>query len=94
MKEEYCHKLVHQHSAFLTRIYKSNDLSVKKILSVAKDEELKTLIAVLTLNNLGFFLVGFLFSYSLSFFPHFVLTGLFSLFGVNSDNLRRSANPL
>lgn len=92
MKEEYCHKLVHQHSAFLTRIYKSNDLSVKKILSVAKDEELKTLIAVLTLNNLGFFLVGFLFSYS--FFPHFVLTGLFSLFGVNSDNLRRSANPL
>lgn len=46
MKEEYCYKLVHQHSAFLTRIYKSNDLSVKKILSVAKDEELKTLIAV------------------------------------------------
>ena len=46
MKEEYCYNLVHQHSAFLTRIYKSNDLSVKKILSGAKDEELKTLIGV------------------------------------------------
>ena len=46
MKEEYCFNLVHLHSAFLTRLYKSNDLSGKKILSVANDEELKTLIGV------------------------------------------------
>ena len=46
MKEEYYYNLVHRHSAFLTRIYESNDLSVKKILSVANDEELKTLIGV------------------------------------------------
>ena len=46
MNEESCHNLVHLNSAFLNRLYESNDISVKKILSVGNDVELKTLIGV------------------------------------------------
>ena len=55
MNEESCHNLVHLNSAFLNRLYESNDISVKKILDLAKNiEKIREILFTILLSSPDF----------------------------------------